>query len=286
MIESLRTGDMPVHVLSLGAGVQSSTLALMAAHGEVTPMPVEAIFADTNAEPPSVYRWLEWLERQLPFPVIRVSAGSLTDACLTIHANRKNGKNYYSNMIPAFTLGASGNVGKVQRHCTYNYKIVPIRREQKRIAQVGRGEKVVRVIQWIGISWDEMKRAVPSRDVWCQSRWPLIEKRMTRHQCGLWMMEHGYPQPPRSACVYCPFHRNEEWRRLQIEEPEAFAAAVEFEGKLQAVHSSIISSKGKIAGMQFLHRRCKPLATVDFRGDMERGQTCLWQGESCGVCGI
>ena len=35
-------------VLSLGAGVQSSTLALMAAKGEVTPMPDVAVFADTG----------------------------------------------------------------------------------------------------------------------------------------------------------------------------------------------------------------------------------------------
>ena len=30
----------PIHILSLGAGVQSSTLALMAAAGEVTPMQI------------------------------------------------------------------------------------------------------------------------------------------------------------------------------------------------------------------------------------------------------
>jgi 3'-phosphoadenosine 5'-phosphosulfate sulfotransferase (PAPS reductase)/FAD synthetase len=65
----------PIHILSLGAGVQSSTLALMAAAGEVTPMPAAAIFADTQDEPASVYRWLDWLEKQLPFPVYRVTAG-------------------------------------------------------------------------------------------------------------------------------------------------------------------------------------------------------------------
>ena len=50
---------MPFHVISLGAGVQSSTMALMAAHGEITPMPDAAIFADTQSEPASVYRWLD-----------------------------------------------------------------------------------------------------------------------------------------------------------------------------------------------------------------------------------
>lgn len=63
------------HIISLGAGVQSSTLALMAVHGEITPMPDAAIFADTQAEPQSVYKWLDWLEMQLPFPVHRVTKG-------------------------------------------------------------------------------------------------------------------------------------------------------------------------------------------------------------------
>ena len=44
-----------MHVISLGAGVQSTTMALMAAHGEIEPMPDAAIFADTGAEPKAVY---------------------------------------------------------------------------------------------------------------------------------------------------------------------------------------------------------------------------------------
>ena len=62
--------------LSLGAGVQSSTLALMIAHGELEPVEA-AIFADTGWEPRKVYEWLDWLEQQLPFPVYRVQHGNL-----------------------------------------------------------------------------------------------------------------------------------------------------------------------------------------------------------------
>ena len=62
-----------LNALSLGAGVQSSTLALMAMQGEVEPMPDCAIFADTGDEPKAVYEWLKWLETQLPFPVYHVS---------------------------------------------------------------------------------------------------------------------------------------------------------------------------------------------------------------------
>ena len=54
-------GDDIPHVISLGAGVQSTTMALMAAHGLLTPMPIAAIFADTGAEPEPVYDHLDWL---------------------------------------------------------------------------------------------------------------------------------------------------------------------------------------------------------------------------------
>src|ERR1035441_9097717 len=79
----------PIHILSLGAGVQSSTLALMAAAGEVTPMPTCAIFADTQDEPVSVYKWLDWLEKQLPFPVYRVTKGRLSDKALKFRTSKK-----------------------------------------------------------------------------------------------------------------------------------------------------------------------------------------------------
>src|SRR5690554_3624769 len=97
----------PIHLLSLGAGVQSSTMALMAAHGEITPMPMAAIFADTQAEPPSVYEWLDWLEKQLPFPVHRVTKGSLEEDATRMRISKK-GHKYSRTAIPFFTLSANG----------------------------------------------------------------------------------------------------------------------------------------------------------------------------------
>jgi 3'-phosphoadenosine 5'-phosphosulfate sulfotransferase (PAPS reductase)/FAD synthetase len=67
-----------IRVLSLGAGVQSTTLALMAARGEIE-APDCAIFADTGWEPRAVYEHLDRLEDALPYPVYRVSAGNLRD---------------------------------------------------------------------------------------------------------------------------------------------------------------------------------------------------------------
>src|SRR5215475_6635832 len=89
-------------VISLGAGVQSSTMALMAAHGEIEPMPKCAIFADTQDEPHSVYTWLDWLEKQLPFPVVRVTAGRLSEKSTRTYWSHRNQKFTVSG-IPVFT---------------------------------------------------------------------------------------------------------------------------------------------------------------------------------------
>ena len=89
-----------LNIISLGAGVQSSTMALMAAHGEITPMPDGAVFADTKREPAPVYVWLDWLEKQLPFPVHRVSKGDLGVDALLVRTS-KGGKNYTKHAVPA-----------------------------------------------------------------------------------------------------------------------------------------------------------------------------------------
>ena len=71
-----------LRVLSLGAGVQSSVMALMADRGEITPMPDCAIFADTMDEPDEVYDHLDWLVKQLQFPVHILSPVSYTHLTL------------------------------------------------------------------------------------------------------------------------------------------------------------------------------------------------------------
>ena len=64
MIQNKKT----LRVLSLGAGVQSTTLALMINQGEL-PMVNCAIFADTKGEPKYVYDHLNWLKNKLKFPI-------------------------------------------------------------------------------------------------------------------------------------------------------------------------------------------------------------------------
>lgn len=272
-----------MHILSLGAGVQSSTMALMAAAGELSPMPDAAIFADTQGEPKSVYIWLDWLEKQLPFPVYRVSHGSLEDSVLDLRRTR-DGRLYSKTNIPMFTRNEDGSQGKIRfRSCTADYKIKPIRRKQKELAAIKRGQKTVTVTTWIGISTDEAARMKDSRDAWCENRWPLIEAGMSREDCLKWMSNKGFPPPPRSSCVFCPYHNNEEWQRLQNEEPEDFARAVEFERGLQAGKAASTNFRS----VPFLHRSLVNIDRVDFTvAAKDAKKINHFQNECEGICGV
>lgn len=112
-----------LRILSLGAGVQSTVMALMAAKGEIGPMPDCAIFADTGWEPAGVYEHLDWLEKQLPFPVYRVQRSNIkTDI---ENAQNATGQRYVA--MPFFT--ENGGMGR--RQCTAEYKIQPVRKNTR-----------------------------------------------------------------------------------------------------------------------------------------------------------
>lgn len=274
-----------ITILSLGAGVQSSTLALMASHGEITPPPDIAIFADTGWEPMAVYHWLERLEPLIAFPVRRVSGGDLRKEQLYARVRGEKGENGERwASLPYFTKTAeSEREGRVRRQCTSEYKIQPIEKEIRALLGLKprqRYPKDVAVEQWYGISLDEIQRCkmefVPGQP-WRRNRYPLIEKRMTRHDCLLWMERNGYPAPPRSSCIGCPFHSNREWRDMRDNRPEEWADAIGFD--------AAIRKAGGTRGDTFLHRDCVPLDEVNLSTPEDHGQLSLLD-ECEGMCGL
>ncbi len=266
----------PKHFLSLGAGVQSSTLALMAAKGEIGPMPDAAIFADTQWEPRKVYEWLHWLEKQLPFPVIRVTAGSLREDAIS--KQNTTGGRFAS--IPWHITLPDGKPAMGRRQCTSEYKIQPLIKERRRLLGYKPRQRIPEgaCVTYIGISTDEAHRMKPSQERWNVNRWPLIKQGMSRNDCLRWMERNGYPRPPKSSCIGCPFHSDDEWRSIKSD-PEAWADAVEIDRIIRE------PARG-MRGYQYMHRSRLPLELVDLRTPSEMGQADLW-GEECeGMCGI
>jgi hypothetical protein len=210
--------DRPVDltVLSLGAGVQSSTVLLMSLLGELPPLDC-AVFADTGWEPPAVYEWLNWLTDQADahgVPIHRVDGGNLLLDMLE--------RDFLP--MPLYQRDDTGRVRQLRRTCTTNYKIRPIRAFYKR--QLGQVQNR-HVEQWLGISWDEIGRMRDSDARYIHNRYPLVEQRLTRDDCLAWMADHGYPTPPRSACVGCPYRSAADWAGLRAS--PTWAEAVRFD---------------------------------------------------------
>ena len=228
----------------------------MAAHGEL-PRPDFCLFADTQWESKETYEWLAELERHLPFPVYRVTHGD-------IRSQRGAGR------MPWY-ISNDGKRGILSRACTHRFKIQPMEKFLKSRIDWRGGEKVQK---WIGITTDEAHRMKHSRERWESLHYPLIDARMRRGDCIEWMRSHGYPDPPKSACIGCPFKRDTLWLHLKKNFPEEFADAVAFEreyGPKVAKHPA------------YLHDSIVPLDEVEFKNEHQPdlfGQDCE------GLCGV
>ena len=262
-------------VLSLGAGVQSTTLALMAAYGEIA-APDCAIFADTGWEPRAVYDHLDRLEARLPFPIYRVNAGNLREDAVKKNTTTRSGGRF--SAIPWFT--SDGGMGR--RECTAHYKIEPLAKKQRELLDAKPRQRlpVESVHVLIGISTDEAHRMKPARNRWQRNVFPLIELGMSRRDCLRWTQERQW-NPPKSSCIGCPFHSDAMWRDLRDNAPDEWADAVEVD---RAIRDG--GTMRGIKAQQFMHRSLKPLDQVDLSTWAEKGQADLF-GEECeGMCGV
>ena len=218
-----------VVVLSLGAGIQSTALALMLERDLLPgfPKPEWAIFSDTFAEPEHVYRTLDWLAPLISFPIVTTSFGDLsanTWKALRGEPVPERGHTQGGYIdLPIFS-----ETGMARRQCTTAYKIQPIRLKIKELA--GARPPALTCLQYIGISTNERKRAKPSRERWIQNSYPLVEAGWSRQDC-LDFLDREYPGHPvkRSACYFCPFHSAREWVELAELYPELYQDAVAME---------------------------------------------------------
>jgi len=280
------------HVLSLGAGVQSTALYLKFARGEMSAKLDAAIFADTQEEPAAVYQHMAWLRSLGGPPILTGTAGKLGDDL--VHGLNSTGQRFVS--IPAFTTGDGGEtVAKVKRQCSKEYKTEVIgrvlRREVLGLAP-GRSPRGVVVNQYIGISLDEAGRAARMMRVvkvprYIRRRFPLIEANLTRQDCVTYLADRVPHETPRSACVFCPYHNDYAWHRLKTEAPEDFARAVEVDHSLRGDGSA---ANRRLNQALYLHRSCQPLEVVQFNPTPPKAratQLAMNFSRECeGVCGV
>src|SRR5690606_21884439 len=165
-------GQPALRLLSLGAGVQSTTLLLLAAEGRLPGLD-GAIFADTGWEPAAVYEQLDRIDREIAqpagIPIYRVSAGNIRrDALDPAHR--------FASM-PLFIKNPDGGDGMTRRQCTAEYKLKPIKAQVRQLLGCPHPKPIPRgtfAEQWIGISRDEFGRAKDSGIGYLKSWHPLL----------------------------------------------------------------------------------------------------------------
>lgn len=263
--------NRPLRILSLGAGVQSTTVALMANRGLLEPID-HAIFADTGWEPRAVYDHLGRLEEHLDFPIHRVSAGNLRDDALT--------EGRFVSM-PVFIRKPDGDKAILRRQCTKEYKLTPIFAKVRELVGLEPRQRpqghLADII--LGISLDEAQRMRDPHYQWTRNDYPLVDRRLTRHDCNLWLTDN-WPHPvPRSACIGCPYRSDHEWRQLRDEAPDEWQDAVDFDNQIR-------QHRRGLGGDLYLHPTLVPLATADLTTPEDHGQGNLFGNECEGMCGV
>jgi hypothetical protein len=256
-------------VLNLGAGTQSSVLLVMCDRGELPPVEL-AVFADTGDEPREVYEHLNWLEKQVRTPIVRVTAGDMVKESLVYQAEHKGVDGRYAS-LPLYTP-----TGMQPRQCTKYYKVIPIARYiRKHVLRLGVRQPVpkgTKVVQSFGISFDERERMAKPRVQFVEHEYPFVDMRLRRYKvieiARHWFPDHEFP---RSACKRCPYRKDDEFLSLT---PEEFEEVCEYDDAIRDL--------GPVPS--YVHRSRIPLRQV--RLGAESMFDGVRQNECEGMCGV
>jgi len=272
------SGDYDFTYLSLGAGVQSSALLVLALTTDTVPTPDAVIFADTGDEPSWVYDYLAtlamWSQRH-GVTVYLARKGRLSEWVID---RQRNGERFVS--VPVYTAAPDGGrEGMLRRQCTREFKVEPIVKKVRELLGYEPRRRVRESVRsMLGITIDEVQRMKPSWHKWITNTFPLVDLGLHRHDCMKIVTDVGLPEPQKSACVYCPYHSDTYWQWMKDAEPEAFAQAVAFD---HAIRDMTMRGRDQPA---YVHRSCVPLDEANF-DTTDPDQVDMW-AECEGMCGV
>lgn len=233
---SLSLGPNP-RIVAYGGGVQSNALLVLSARGV---LPYKTfLFANVgdDSEDPATLDYV----RDVAMPYA-------SEHGLTIHELRKY-------RVKSVASGEAGTVetlwGRMMKEDSDSLPI-PVYMDPTR-TPMGRtctgGFKVQVMASWLkargvskdnpaeialGISTDEIERANAKKaNPWERLVYPLLDLGLSRTSAASLIVEEKLPEPPKSACFFCPYRPLSSFREMKRARPELFEKAVELETRLR-----------------------------------------------------
>ena len=139
----------------------------------------------------------------------------------------------------------------------------------------------VYIESWFGFSKEEFYRMRRGNlPQWQKQVCPLIEKRMTRHDCKQYLIDRGLRVPRKSSCRVCPFRQNAEWLHMKLHQPVDFEHACQFDDWLRTLEAAKRLTMN-LHNPVYLHQSCIPLRDVDFNAPKAQMHMDLCNAGSC-----
>lgn len=192
----------PTRYISYGAGVGSTAL-LCYMIDEVRAGDIEVVFSNHGCDMPENYEYLAYVQKALDIEITQVKPDIGTR-----EGNRfENLYDYFifKQITPSIHI----------RSCTFKAKIEPFYKYAKRPS-----------IVYMGITYDEKRRAKDSPKKYTKSVYPLVDAGISRMDALKIIEDAGLSIPQKSGCYFCPFQSKTQWRALYDNHRELFEKAV------------------------------------------------------------
>lgn len=275
-------------ILSFGAGMQSTALALMACENSrsqdmphpAVPVYDAVLFCDLGFEPPWVTRQVNFVRdacREADIPFHMLDAPLYQDFVQSFGDRR-------TISIPWWTLREDGHKARMPRNCTIDYKTEVISKFVRwellgyRKGQRLRPEDEKAHEMHLGFSSEEAHRCKENPNRLFVNRFPLVEMGLTRADNYAYIRDVWGLETKASACTFCPFHTNYFYRYLKQKEPEAYRKILALDGLLRdktpkpPMDSDLFISKSRKRIDDLADTDCLDMERFPYRGQM------IWNG--------
>jgi len=275
-------------ILSCGAGMQSTALALMSCENKMkgimhplVPIYDAIIFCDLGQEPTWVYEQVEFISnacRDADIPFYVLDTHLYDDYISGFGVSRVVS-------VPFWSVDEHGKKAKMRRHCTIDYKIEAINKFVRwellgyKKGQRLKPEDIAAHEMHIGFSFEERKRAKTLGK--CKLfvyKYPLVEMELERKDNYKYILEVWGLETKASACCICPFHKNYFFKHLKENDSDRYNAVVALDTLLEEkqpmtqIKSKVYISRSRKRIANLTPEDCDDAEMFDYNGK------AVWNG--------